>query len=387
MPTIVDVAYRAGVAAITVSRVVNDSGPVSKQVRARVEQAIAEIGYVPNSVARSLRSKRTDTIALVVTDMTNPFFTTVARGVEDAASDAGLMLIICNTDERDADEQRYVRMLLQRQTDGILLVPARQGVAAIEQCRAHATPVVVVDRRLRQRAADVVRGDSRGGAFELGQLLVSLGHTRTAVLSGPRSVSTADDRVAGFLQALAGARQPDPPIVFRGAYTTESGRVMARQAMAATPRPTALFAANNFIAIGVLQALEEMNVRVPEDVAVVAFDDLPPSMVAFPFLTVAAQPAYEMGRRSVAVLLERVSAGASEKFNEVVLPTQLVVRRSSGDALQKRDVNPELPGAPSVIVRSRRRRPRTPGAPWISWWPAACYRRPRCEIESFWGWQ
>ena len=352
MPTIVDVANRAGVAAITVSRVVNDSGPVSKQVRARVEQAIAEIGYVPNSVARSLRSKRTDTIALVVTDMTNPFFTTVARGVEDAASDAGLMLIICNTDERDADEQRYVRMLLQRQTDGILLVPARQGAAAIEQCRAHATPVVVVDRRLRQRAADVVRGDSRGGAFELGQLLVSLGHTRTAVLSGPRSVSTADDRVAGFLQALAGARQPDPPIVFRGAYTTESGRVMARQAMAATPRPTALFAANNFIAIGVLQALEEMNVRVPEDVAVVAFDDLPPAMVAFPFLTVAAQPAYEMGRRSVAVLLERMSAGASEKFNEVVLPTQMVVRRSSGDALQERDVTPELAGAPSATGRS-----------------------------------
>jgi LacI family transcriptional regulator len=355
MPTIVDVAYRAGVAAITVSRVVNDSGPVSKQVRARVEQAIAEIGYVPNSVARSLRSKRTDTIALVVTDMTNPFFTTVARGVEDAASDAGLMLIICNTDERDADEQRYVRMLLQRQTDGILLVPARQGVAAIEQCRAHATPVVVVDRRLRQRAADVVRGDSRGGAFELGQLLVSLGHTRTAVLSGPRSVSTADDRVAGFLQALAGARQPDPPIVFRGAYTTESGRVMARQAMAATPRPTALFAANNFIAIGVLQALEEMNVRVPEDVAVVAFDDLPPAMVAFPFLTVAAQPAYEMGRRSVAVLLERMSAGASEKFNEVVLPTQMVVRRSSGDALQERDVTPELEGASSATGRSASR--------------------------------
>jgi LacI family transcriptional regulator len=346
MPTIVDVANRAGVAAITVSRVVNDSGPVSKQVRARVEQAIAEIGYVPNSVARSLRSKRTDTIALVVTDMTNPFFTTVARGVEDAASDAGLMLIICNTDERDADEQRYVRMLLQRQTDGILLVPARQGVAAIEQCRAHATPVVVVDRRLRQRAADVVRGDSRGGAFELGQLLVSLGHTRTAVLSGPRSVSTADDRVAGFLQALAGARQPDPPLVFRGAYTTESGRVMARQAMSATPRPTALFAANNFIAIGVL------HVRVPEDVAVVAFDDLPPAMVAFPFLTVAAQPAYEMGRRSVAVLLERMSAGASEKFNEVVLPTQMVVRRSSGDALQERDVTPELAGAPSATGRS-----------------------------------
>ena len=341
MPTIVDVANRAGVAAITVSRVVNGSGPVSRGVRARVEQAIAEIGYVPNSVARSLRSKRTDTIALILTDMTNPFFTTVARGVEDAASDAGLMLIICNTDERDADEQRYVRMVLERQADGILLVPARSGAAAIKQCRDHATPVVVVDRRLKEGVADVVRADSKGGACDLGRLLVSLGHSRTAVLSGPRSVSTADDRVAGFRQALTGAHQPEPPAVFRGEYTIASGRTMARQAMAVTPRPTALFAANNFIAIGVLQALDEMHLRVPEDVAVVAFDDLPPAMVTFPFLTVAAQPAYEMGQRSVAVLLDRMSAGTSEKFHEVVLPTQLVVRRSSGDALRERDMAPQ----------------------------------------------
>ena len=345
MPTIVDVANRAGVAAITVSRVVNGSGPVSSQVRARVEEAIAEIGYVPNSVARSLRSKRTDTIALVLTDMTNPFFTTVARGVEDAASDAGLMLFICNTDERDVDEQRYVRMILQRQADGILLVPARGGVAAIKQCRDHETPVVVVDRRLGERVADVVRANSRGGALELGQILVSLGHSRTAVLSGPRSVSTADDRVAGFRRAFAEAHQAEPPRVFRGGYTIESGRAMARQAMAVTPRLTALFAANNFIAIGVLQELDEMRVRVPEDVAVVAFDDLPPAMVTFPFLTVAAQPAYEMGQRSVAVLLHRMSSGATEKFHEVVLPTQLVVRRSSGDALRDRRVDDAAVGA------------------------------------------
>jgi len=336
MPTIVDVARRAGVSAITVSRVVNRSGPVSVQVRTRVEQAIADIGYVPNSVARSLRSKKTDTIALIVTDMTNPFFTTVARGVEDAASDAGLMLIICNTDERDADEQRYVRMLLQRQVDGILLVPARRGAAAIEHCRLQGTPVVVVDRRLTRRAADVVRGDSRGGALELGRLLVSLGHTSIAVLSGPRSVSTADDRVAGFRHALAEAGHVPPPRVLRGAFTIESGRRMAALALASTPRPTAVFAANNFIAIGVLQALDEMRVRVPEDVAVVGFDDLPPAMVTFPFLTVAAQPAYEMGERSVAMLLERLALGPAPGFREVVLPTHLVVRRSSGDARRER---------------------------------------------------
>jgi LacI family transcriptional regulator len=332
MATIVDVANRAGVSAITVSRVVNGSGPVSAPVRARVEQVIAEIGYVPNSVARSLRSKKTDTIALIVTDMTNPFFTTVARGAEDAASDAGLMLIICNTDERDDEERRYVRMLLQRQVDGILIVPAQGGAAAIAACREQRTPVVVLDRRLTGHDADVVRADSRAGAYELGHLLVSLGHTSIAVLSGPRSVSTADDRVAGFRRALSDAGHVPPPRVIRGAFTVESGRQMTALALTSKPRPTALFAANNFIAIGALQALESMRVRVPEDVSVVGFDDLPPAMVAFPFLTVAAQPAYEMGERSVAVLLERMAAGPMPPFHEVVLPTQLVVRRSSGEA-------------------------------------------------------
>ena len=339
-PTIVDVANLAGVSAITVSRVVNDSGPVSQPVRARVEHAIAEIGYVPNGVARSLRSSRSDTIALVVTDMTNPFFTTVARGAESAASDAGLMLIICNTGERDADERRHVRMLLQRRVDGILLVPAGSGTEAIRLCREQGTPIVVVDRRLDGGAADVVRSDSREGAFELGQLLVSLGHRTTAVLTGSMNVSTAEDRVAGFSEALARAGTLPPPSVFWGAYTIESGREMAIAAMSATPRPTALFAANNFIAIGVLHALDELQIRVPEDVAVVGFDDLPPAMVMFPFLTVAAQPADEMGRRSVAVLLDRLTA-PKRKFQEVVLPTHLVVRRSSGDALA--DPAPHLP--------------------------------------------
>jgi LacI family transcriptional regulator len=341
MPTIVDVAKRAGVSTVTVSRVLN-AGLVSEQTRAKVNQAIVEMGFVPNSLARSLRSKRTDTIALVLTDMTNPFFTTVARGVEDAVSKAGMMLIISNTDELDADEQRYVHMLLQRRVDGILLVPARGGAISINQCHEQGTPVVVVDRRLSPRIADVVRADSRGGAYALGRLLASLGHVTTAVLSGPRAVSTADDRVAGFRQALAEAHQPEPLRVFRGEYTIESGRAMARQAMAVTPRPTALFAANNFLAIGVLQALEEMKVHVPEDVAVVGFDDLPAAMVTFPFLTVAAQPAYEMGQTSVSVLLDRMSAGANGKFREVVLPTHLVVRRSSGDALHDRHPAPGL---------------------------------------------
>ncbi len=333
MPTIVDVANRAGVAAITVSRVVNDSGPVSPQIRAHVLQAIAETGYVPNSVARSLRSRRTDTIALIVTDMTNPFFTTIAHGVKTAAGESGMMLIICSTDERDDKEERYVQMLLGRRVDGILLVPARSGAAAIGLCREQGTPLVVVDRRPPGGGVDTVRADSKTGAFELGRLLVGLGHRTMAVLTGPRAVATADDRAAGFRRAVAAAGGLPPPRVLRGAFSIESGREMAKLALGSTPRPTALFAASNFIAIGVLHALAELKIRVPEDVAVVGFDDLPPAMVTFPFLTVAAQPAYEMGQRSVAMLLVALSGslGAGQGYKEVVLPTHLVVRRSSRD--------------------------------------------------------
>src|ERR1035438_7551260 len=132
MPTITDVAKRAGVAPITVSRVINNSGYVAAGVRTRVEAAVVELGYVPNRLARSLRSRRSNTLALVLTDITNPFFTTVARGVEDAASDAGFMVMVCNTDERESEESKYLRLLLSHRVDGILLVPARHAEASAQ---------------------------------------------------------------------------------------------------------------------------------------------------------------------------------------------------------------------------------------------------------------
>ena len=189
MPRLVDVAKRAGVSPMTVSRVVNNSGPVSADVRARVERALAETGYVPNTLARSLRAKRTDTLALVLTDMTNPFFTTLAHGVETAAREAGLMLVLANSDEDEDEERRVVQMLVQRQVDGILVVPAGDAADTIRQCREHGTHLVLVDRQPGSPGAtDVVRADSRGGAMEIGRLLLSLGHRRVAVLAGPMTL-------------------------------------------------------------------------------------------------------------------------------------------------------------------------------------------------------
>ena len=331
MATVLDVAERAGVSPMTVSRVVNGSGPVSPKLRARVEKALKETGYVPNSVARNLRTKRTDTIGLVMPDITNPFFTHVVRGVEVTAREAGLLLLLTNTDQRPDEEARVVSMLLQRQVDGMLVIPAGTCAETARLCAEASVPLVIVDRRPEVPGIDVVRADSEGGAYELGKLLASLGHEHVAVITGPEYVPTAVDRAAGITKALEEEGLPTPTIV-HGDFSLESGHEMTLELMKRDPRPTAIFAANNFLAIGAQHALESMAMRVPEDVALVGLDDLPAEMVTFPFLTVAAQPAEEVGRRAVELLLKRIKEPDGE-HEEILLPTELTVRRSSGDPL------------------------------------------------------
>ncbi len=318
---------------MTVSRVVNGTGPVSPERRERVERALAELGYMPNAVARNLRTNRSDTIGLVLPDMTNPFFTTLAQGVETALREAGITLLLTNTDEREDEERRLVPVLLGRQVDGLLIVPSGDGSEAVRLCRDQGVPLVLVDRRPGVEGVDVVRSDAEGGSLALGRLLVGLGHRDSAVLTGPASVPTAIDRAKGFSWAFAGEAGLPAPVVEHGSFTIDSGMAMARAAMALAPRPTALFAANNFIAIGAMRALEGLGLRVPEDVALVAFDDLPSVMITFPFFTVSAQPAFEMGQRAVAMLLNR-AANPDAPAQDVVLPTELLIRRSSGDPVK-----------------------------------------------------
>lgn len=331
MPTIHDVANQAGVAPITVSRVINNSGYVSEGTRERVLAAIEELGYVPNVLARSLRLKQTNTLALVLTDVTNPFWTTVARGVEDAANEAGFNVILCNTDESEAKQDEYLTVLLQKQVDGVLLVPASSTAESVKFVQKQGVPVVVLDRRVPEVQVDVVRGDSEGGAYQLIKLLLDLGHRRVAVLSGPQDVSTAVDRVAGYHRALAEAGlDGNEELIFYGSFTQASGYEMMQRVLALAPRPTALFATNNFIAVGALRALRDVGLRVPGDMALVAFDDLTSALVIEPFLTVAHQPAYEMGRRATELLLARLSDKAPAEYQEIVLPTEIIVRGSSG---------------------------------------------------------
>jgi LacI family transcriptional regulator len=329
MPTVLDVAKRAGVAPITVSRVINNSGYISQETRERVEAAVKELGYVPNTLARGLRSKRTRTLALVVTDITNPYFTLMARGVEDVAGASNYSVVYCNTDESEAKEEKYANLLAQRQVDGVLLVPSCGNVKTIKFLLSNDITVVALDRRLSGVEIDSVRSDSLDGANRLINLLIGLGHKRIAMITGPVDVSTSIDRVTGYQRALAEADLGENELVYYGEFNQESGYEFTKQAIMHLPKPTAIFGANNFITIGIIKALHDLKIEVPGDVSVVGFDDLPESMLVAPFLTVAAQPAYEMGRMATELLLKRVSGELSDGYQQLVLPTAIIERGST----------------------------------------------------------
>ncbi len=331
MSTIRDVAKRAGVSTMTVSRVINNSGYISQDARERVERAISELDYMPNALARSLRFKQTKTIALMLADITNPFFTTLARGVADMAEEHGFSVLFCNTDESKTKELDYLTIFLQKQVDGVLLVPASETGEAVALLAARGVPVVTLDRRVQGEAVDLVRCNSEQGGYNLIRHLIELGHTRIAAISGPRNVSTAQDRVTGYRRALAEAGIAiDERLICYGDYTEAGGYRLAHEMIRMQPRPTALFTANNFLAFGAYRAVREVGMKIPDQLSMVTFDDLPAMLILEPFLTVVAQPAYEIGHQAMALLLKRLSGEGPASAQEIVLPTTLIVNKSSG---------------------------------------------------------
>lgn len=331
MPTIRDVSKLAGVGVGTVSRVINNRGYLDNETRARVNAAIAELGYMPNRLAGSLRSKSSGTIALVLSDIANPFWTAIARGVEDCANDRQFNVFLCNADSSKEKQFNYLKMCLGKKVDGVVMVPANGSLDQIAFVQRQNTKIVVLDRHLSGYGVDTVRGDSRGGALGLVNYLVELGHRRIAIVTGPEDVSTSNDRVEGYTQALSAAGiKLQPELIHYGLFSVESGLLLARKVLALTPRPTAIFAGNNRVAMGVYNAIQESGLKVPGDISFVAFDELPPDHILGNFLTIASQPAYEMGRCATELLLNRISGQAAGEWQDVVLPTQIVLRKSTG---------------------------------------------------------
>ena len=331
MATIQDVARRAGVSTATVSRVISGRGYVSPASREQVLAAADALDYVPNGLARGLKTQRSGLVALLVPEIVNSFYTTISRGVEDVANASGLQVILGNTDESVAKERAYVELMISTRVDGVIIAPAGRTAKPLKPLLASAVPTVLVDRSVAEFPADVVRGDSLAGAQTLTRHLLALGHRSIALINGHRDTSVARDREAGFRAALADAHvEIDERLISSGTWFIEDAEARTGVILDLDTPPTAILAANNFMAIGVLRSLRERGRRVPEDVALVCFDDIPDAAEVDPFLTVMAQPAYTMGTLAMQLLLERIGGTFRGSPREIVLSSQLLIRRSCG---------------------------------------------------------
>lgn len=327
--TIKDVALAAGVAVSTVSRVINDSGYVSRESRQRVLKAVEELHFQPSRAARSLATGRSGTVALVLPDITNPFFPALARGVEDAASAEGYTVILCNTDNDPAQEAMYANLLRQQRVDGVVLTACSPNNLQLWWHLGERIPVVLTDRRWEGIVDDTVTVDNVTGAYLAVRRLTSLGHRRIGLIGGPPGLSTTEDRRRGYEVALRESGvEPDEKLMRSGDYRYASG--YARMRELAEQHVTAVFAVNDMMAIGAIRALEDVGRRVPDDVAVVGFDDIQMAAMVKPGLTTVAQPTYQMGVLAVERLLDRMRNDTPGEPRQVVLEPTLVVRDSCG---------------------------------------------------------
>lgn len=327
MPTVSDVAARAGVSTATVSRALNGKPTVDPDLAARVRQAAEELGYQPNGPARNLRRQEAAVVALIISDVENPFFTAIARGVEDVAHEVGYSVVLCNSDESAEKERRYVDIAIQERVAGVILSPSGPA-STVAKLAARGTAYVAVDRPLPGQDSDVVLVDTRLAAREATAHLVAQGYERIGCITGPVGVRTADDRLAGYRDALKAARRRTPKLVRRTEYKSAGAHRAALDLLSQAEPPDALLIANSAMAVGVLQALQERGVRAGRDVGLVTFDDAPWAALVDPPLTVVAQPAYELGTVAARLLLARI-ADPTRPPTATTLGARLIPRASS----------------------------------------------------------
>ena len=333
MPTIRQVAEKAGVSPTTVSHVINQTRFVSPEKRERVLAAMIELGYRPNALARSLRRGETHTIGLILPDSANPFFAEVGRSIEDAAFNLGYNVILCNSEGDLNKEILYVDVLSKKQVDGIIFVASGDQADSLKPLLIQSTPVVVVDRDLPEVAVDAVLTDNLNGGYLATQHLVELGHRRIACISGLSNLTPSAQRVVGYRTALLDAGLPvDENLIEQGDFHPESGRQATIHLLCLPEPPTALFVCNDLMAIGALCAAAEVGRHIPGDLAIVGFDDIDLASYTVPSLTTVAQPKTEIGRRAVQMLIDRI-ADKSRPVHRELLPAKLMVRQTSRDGL------------------------------------------------------
>jgi LacI family transcriptional regulator len=334
--SIKEVAAHAGVSVATVSNVLNRPEIVAQPTRDRVSAAIRQLGFVRNESARQLRAGRSRTIGLVVLDVANPFFTDLARGVEDEANKAGLAVILCNSDDQERKEKRYLELLEEHRVQGVLITPVAGAGSRLAGLQRRGTPVVLVDSRSPSRGqCSVAVDDVLGGDLAVSHLL-AVGHERIAYISGPPAIRQVADRREGALRALdrEGRRPEDLQVIDAGALNVAAGQKAGAQIAALPPasRPTAVFCANDLIALGVLQEMTRNRIRVPEDISIVGYDDIDFAAAAAVPLTSVRQPRHHLGRTAARMLLDEAASDDAHQHHQVIFEPELVARQSTQSA-------------------------------------------------------
>jgi LacI family transcriptional regulator len=317
---------------MTVSRVINDSERVSPETRRRVEQAISDLGYVPSRLARGLSRQRTGTLSVIVPDVANPFFTAVVRAAEEVARRADYHVILCDTRADLSVERDVIEELIAHRVEGVVIAPVSDRSAThLRRLAEFGVPFVLIDRTVPGVDCDVVLGDSSGGARRLVEHLISLGHRRIGFIVESDDVSTARDRRRGYEAALNAAGIPlDPALIAHAAPDPSGGSAGMARLLELEERPTAVFTVNNLVALGAIEAVRAAGLDVPDNVALVCFDDIEFASRLYPFLTAMEQPAQTFGTLGTQLLLERIEGRGPDRRHEVVLPGEFIIRKSCG---------------------------------------------------------
>jgi len=330
MASMNEVAKKAGVSVATVSRVLNNSTSVNDATRAKIAKAIKELNYQPNRVAKRLRSKSLsgNLIGVLIPDIQNPFYVDVLRGIEDVASSKNYALIMCNFGQDKEKERMYLEILQSESIDGLIAAPASEDDPQLKKMLSNGLPVVCVDRGLKEANVDVVLVDNVDGAYKAVDHLAKSGYRRIAYISGMPTIPSSRLREKGYREALADNGIPfNQELVRYGDSKHESGIRLCEELLNLSSPPDALFTGNNLITLGALETIHRKKLRIPEDIAIVGFDDMYWSNSLNPPLTAVRQPAYEIGKRAAELLIQRIDDPSRQSI-QMILNAELKIRSS-----------------------------------------------------------
>jgi LacI family transcriptional regulator len=328
MPTLLDVARVAGVGVMSVSRVVNGSRRVSPETERKVRAAIERIGYQPNEAARVLKGQRARIIGLIVPELADPFFAACANAIQETAWASGYLTFMAASGHREDVERQEAEIMFQRQIAGLIVIPSGMKNEYYQSAVRSGLPIVSLDRPLDNVDADAIVVDNRAASIQATEHLISHGHRSILCVADDETIFTRMERVAGYSQAMR--KEKLPVRVCTVGPTTGGLSDHLDFALNSVPAPTAIFAINDLLAVGVLRELQKRSLRIPEKMALIAFDDFEAASLVRPTISVVMQPTNELGKRAALLLLDRLNKSGPPKFSRIILPTELVIRESCG---------------------------------------------------------